>query len=135
MAFFLFDTLRLPCRVFTLTSLQFRRMQVLFFSTFRATNSRSSDTKCNGPFSRSLVPFFQSESKCKTILMKMIQICMKMKLHIKSFSYERLRTQNHFETEAQENSEMAYFVASNLAQGFSCLILNFPRTRHIKELL
>ena len=25
-----------------------------------------------------------------------------------SFSYERFRTQTHFDTEAQENSEMAY---------------------------
>ena len=25
------------------------------------------------------------------------------------------------------------FVSSNLPQGFSCLILNFPRTRHTKE--
>ena len=27
------------------------------------------------------------------------------------------------------------FVSSNVPQGLSCLILNFPRTRHIKELL
>ena len=27
------------------------------------------------------------------------------------------------------------FVSSNVPQGFSCLILNFPRTRHKKELL
>ena len=33
------------------------------------------------PFPSSLVPLFQSESKCKTILMKMTLICMKMKLH------------------------------------------------------
>ena len=35
----------------------------------------------NRPFSSSLVPLFQSESKCKTILMKTTLICMKMKLH------------------------------------------------------
>ena len=34
----------------------------------------------NGPFPSSLVPLFQSESKCKTILIKMTLICMKMKL-------------------------------------------------------
>ena len=34
------------------------------------------------PFPSSLVPPFQSESKCKTILMKMTFICMKMKLHM-----------------------------------------------------
>ena len=35
----------------------------------------------NRPFPSSLMPLFQSESKCKTILMKMTLICMKMKLH------------------------------------------------------
>ena len=35
----------------------------------------------NGPFPSSLVPLFQSKSKCETILKKMTLICMKMKLH------------------------------------------------------
>ena len=35
----------------------------------------------NRPFPSSLVPLFHSESKCKTILMKMTLICVKMKLH------------------------------------------------------
>ena len=35
----------------------------------------------NRPFPSSLVPLFQSESKCETILMKMTLICMRMKLH------------------------------------------------------
>ena len=35
----------------------------------------------NRPFPSSLVPLFQVESKCETILMKMTFICMKMKLH------------------------------------------------------
>ena len=30
------------------------------------------------PFPSSLVPLFQSETKCETILMKMTLICMKM---------------------------------------------------------
>ena len=34
----------------------------------------------NRPFPSSLVPLFQSESKCETILMKTTLICMKMKL-------------------------------------------------------
>ena len=34
----------------------------------------------NRPFPSFLVPLFQSESKCKTILMKMTLICMKTKL-------------------------------------------------------
>ena len=33
------------------------------------------------PFLSSLVSLFQSESKCKTILMKMTLICMKINLH------------------------------------------------------
>ena len=35
----------------------------------------------NRPFPSSLVPLFQSESTCETILMKMTLICMRMKLH------------------------------------------------------
>ena len=35
----------------------------------------------NRPFPSSLVPLFQSESKCETILMKMTLICARMKLH------------------------------------------------------
>ena len=35
----------------------------------------------NRPFPSSLVPLFQSESKYKTILMKMTLICMRIKLH------------------------------------------------------
>ena len=34
----------------------------------------------NRPYPSSLVPLFQSESKCETILMKMTLICMKMEL-------------------------------------------------------
>ena len=37
--------------------------------------------KRNRPFPSSLVPLFQSESKCETILMKMTLICKKMNLH------------------------------------------------------
>ena len=36
----------------------------------------------NRPFPSSLVPQFQSESKCETILMKMTLICMRMKLQV-----------------------------------------------------
>ena len=36
----------------------------------------------NRPFPSSLVPQFQSESKCETIHMKMTLNCMKMKLHV-----------------------------------------------------
>ena len=39
------------------------------------------DCRPNRPFPSSLVPLFQSKSKCKTILMKMTLICMKKKLH------------------------------------------------------
>ena len=49
----------------------------------RMTNENN-DSKyrlSNRPFLSSLVPLFQSESKCETILMKVTLICMKMKLH------------------------------------------------------
>ena len=35
----------------------------------------------NRPFPSSLVPLFQSESKCESIVMKITLICMRMKLH------------------------------------------------------
>ena len=41
--------------------------------------SRKTKIKSNRPFPSSLVPLFQSESKCETILMKMTLISMKMK--------------------------------------------------------
>ena len=41
-----------------------------------------------------------------------------------------------FRATNSRNSEVkCKFVSSNVPQGFSCLILNFPRTSHIKELL
>ena len=39
-------------------------------------------TTINRPFPSSLVPRFQSESKCETILKKLLLICMKVKLHV-----------------------------------------------------
>ena len=45
----------------------------------------------NSPFSSSLVPLFQSESNCETILMEMTLICMKMNCLQNSSSYERFR--------------------------------------------
>ena len=36
---------------------------------------------CNWPFPSSLVPLFQSKSKCETIVMKITSNCMKMKLY------------------------------------------------------
>ena len=46
--------------------------------------SENNDSKyrlSNRPFLTSLVPLFQSESKCEIIPMKMTLICMKIKLH------------------------------------------------------
>ena len=48
---------------------------------FRYVETHSPGITPNRPFPSSVVPLFQSESKCKTILMKMTLICMKMKLH------------------------------------------------------
>ena len=48
------------------------------------------------PFPSSLVPLFQNESKCETILMKMTLICMKMKLHAElSFALDLVLKQRH----------------------------------------
>ena len=58
---------------------------------------------CNRPFPSSLVPLFQSESKCKIILMKMTLICMKMELygfcrthfHMKGFTLRLVLKERH----------------------------------------
>ena len=54
----------------------------------------------NRPFPSSLVPLFQSECKCETILMKMTLICMKMKLHfhMKGFALSLILKQRHKRT-------------------------------------
>ena len=62
----------------------------------------------NRPFPSSLVPLFQGESKYETILMKMTLICMKMKLHAELIFIWKVSHLPRFETEAQENSEMAH---------------------------
>ena len=62
----------------------------------------------NRPFPSCLLPLFQTKSKCEIFHMKMSMICIRMDLWVKSFSYERFRTWTRFETEAKENSEMAY---------------------------
>ena len=51
--------------------------------TYRVANNHQtgSDPQIGHAFPSSLVPLFQSESKCETILMKMTLIWMKMKLH------------------------------------------------------
>ena len=57
------------------------------FERTAASNFKSKRRKDSGnevvdyrPFPSSLVPLFQSESKCETILLKMTLICMKKKL-------------------------------------------------------
>ena len=65
---------------------------------------------CNRPFPSSLVPLFQSDSKCETILMKNDfdlhenETACRTNFHMKGFALSPAR----FETEAQDNSEMAY---------------------------
>ena len=39
--------------------------------------------QCNRPFPSSLVPLFQSESKCETFLMKMSSACSSISMQIK----------------------------------------------------
>ena len=63
----------------------------------------------NRPFPSSLVPLFQSESKCETILMKMTLITA-FRTHFQMKGFVLIQTR--FDTEAQKNSEMAYFTLS-----------------------
>ena len=68
----------------------------------------AADPVCwNRPFPSFLVPLFQSESKCETIKNF---ILWKWNCMQNSFSYERCHTYlwTCFETEAQENLEMAF---------------------------
>ena len=63
-----------------------------FYKIWEIENSVKSMQQNNRLFPSSLVPLFQRESKCKTILMKMALICMKMKLRAELISYERFCT-------------------------------------------
>ena len=54
----------------------------------------------NRPLSSSKNPHFQNEARCTTFLVKMIFICMRM----------RLSSCPRFETEARGNSKMAYLI-------------------------
>ena len=65
--------------------------------------------KRNRPFPSSLVPLFQSESKCETILMKMTLICTKMNPHAELIFIWKVLHLDSFWKEAQENSEITYF--------------------------
>ena len=48
----------------------------------------------NRPFPSSLVPLFESESKCETI-MKMTLICMKMKLEVGQAIIKKAKTESY----------------------------------------
>ena len=54
-----------------------------FYSVPRIVSLQVSLSLVNTPFPSYLVPLFQSESKCKTILEKMTLIYVKMKLRAK----------------------------------------------------
>ena len=58
----------------------------------------------NRPLSRSKNPLFQNEAKCKTFLVEMSFICVRMTNHFRIQDSTSLR----FDTEARGNSEMAY---------------------------
>ena len=81
-------------------------------------------TDHNRPLPSSLVPLFQNESKCETILKKRTLICMKMKLHAELIfiKVSHLQLYTCFETEAQEDSEMVYW--SFVAVKFHCRVLS-----------
>ena len=50
--------------------------------SLQSTLTENQKEGVNRLFPSSLVPLFQSGSKCETILNKMTLICMKMKLHV-----------------------------------------------------
>ena len=67
--------------------------------------------RTNRPFPSSLDRLFQSESKCETILMKMICICMKMKLHTELIYMKGFALWNRG---TRELAEMAYYRRTSL---------------------
>ena len=64
----------------------------------------------NRPFPSCLLPLCQTESSCETIHMKMMLPTGSFSSKSNSFSYERFCAKTRFETEAQGNTEMAYFL-------------------------
>ena len=70
----------------------------------------------NRPYSNCLFPLFENKSwtiACTTFHMEMSFIYTRslyMSCKSNSFSYERLCTRTRFETEAKDNSEMAYWL-------------------------
>ena len=56
-----------------------------------------------------LVPLFQRESKCETILMKMSLICIKMKLHAELIFIWKVSHLDSFWNRGTRDSEMAYW--------------------------
>ena len=57
------------------------KLSFYFYLFFHFLRYMTKWMNVNRPFPSSLVPLFQSESKCETILMKMTLICKRMKLH------------------------------------------------------
>ena len=73
--------LRITWCSFTTCLFSREKLTVVFMNVVpRSTMNTNGETE-DRPFPSSLVPLFQGESKCETILMKMTLICMKMKLH------------------------------------------------------
>ena len=79
---------------------------------------------------------FQSESKCKTILMKMNLICMKMKLNAKLIFIWKVSHLDSFEAEAQESSDLACWLPVTLLVELLVLLHNVCRyyDAHIQSL-
>ena len=59
----------------------------------------------NRPFPSNLVPLFQNEYSCKTFLMKISLICMKMNLLAELIEW-RFLTKIRFNTEVKGNSQV-----------------------------
>ena len=67
-----------------------------------------------GPFRVLLCLCFKASLSAKPFLWKWLWFAWKWNCMQNSFSYERFRTWTRFETEAQENSEMAYLSIRNV---------------------
>ena len=75
-----------------------------------------------GHFPSSLVPLFQSESKCETILMKMTLICMRMKLHAELIYIWKVSHLDSFWNRGTRELGNGLFSVTQQCQGHACYV-------------
>ena len=91
----------------------------------------------NRPFPSSLVPLFQGESKCETILMKMTLICMKMKLRAELiFIWKVSHLDSLWNRGTRElGNGLVQFDLEMRTTGLSALLLVLPSINKVNQLL